>query len=141
MDKDHSTEALARHQDAALRLLAQGADALSQGQAVLLDHSPGLRGELMKVLGAYQVFKHDMIFDPAIASGDAERAALAREMKVHCIAAGEVFRTHMQQWTPTRIAAEWDSYKAAARLTLNQLHRHIAAERTGIAELLHRYGG
>ena len=141
MDKDHSIDALRRHQDAALRLLAQGADVLAQGQEALLENSAGLRRELMQVLGAYQVFKHDVIFDPAIASGDAERAGLAREMKVHCIAAGEVFRAHMMQWTPARIAADWADYKAAARLTLNQLHRHIDVERTGIAELLNRYGG
>jgi hypothetical protein len=141
MDKDRLTDTLAHHQDAALRLLVQGADVLAQGQAALLDHSAGLRAELMQVLGAYQLFKHDVIFDPAIASGDAERAALAREMKVHCIAAGEVFRTHMRQWTPARIAGEWPDYKVAARLTLSQLRRHITAERTGIAELLHRYGG
>jgi len=140
MDKDRSLDTLARHQDAALRLLAQGAEVLAQGQEVLQDRSTGLRSDLMQVLGAYQVFKHDVIFDPAIASGDAERAGLAREMKVHCIAAGEVFRAHLQQWTPARIAADWESYHAAARLTLNQLHRHIAAERAGIAELLHRYG-
>lgn len=141
MDKDRSLDTLAQHQGAALRLLAQGAEVLAQGQEVLQDRSTGLRSELMQVLGAYQVFKHDVIFDPAIASGDAERAGLAREMKVHCIAAGEVFRTHLQRWTPARIAADWEGYHAAARLTLNQLHRHIAAERAGIAELLHRYGG
>lgn len=61
-------------------------------------------------------------------------------MKVHCIAADEVFRDHMMQWTPTRIAGDWASYKVAARLTISQLHRHILAEGTGIAELLNRYG-
>ncbi len=139
MDKDRSIDALRLHQDAALRLLAQGAEVLAQGQEALLEHSAGLRRELMQVLGAYQVFKHDVIFDHAIASGDAEREALARDMKVHCIAAGEVFRVHMMQWTPVRIAEKWSDYRVAARLTLNQLHRHIAAERAGIADLLNRY--
>jgi hypothetical protein len=140
MEKDRSVDTLRRHQDAALRVLAQGSAVLAQGQAALLDQSAGLRQELMQVLAAYQSFKHDVIFDPAIASGNAERAALAREMKVHCIAAGEVFRGHMMQWTPARIAGDWASYKVAARLTISQLHRHILAERAGIAELLNRYG-
>jgi hypothetical protein len=140
MEHDRLADSLRQHQEVALRLLAEGADALAQGPAVVLEHSAGLRQELRQVLSAYQVFKHDIIFDPAIASGDPERASLAREMKVHCIAAGEVFRAHMMQWTPARIVDDWADYKAATRLTLNQLHRHIDAERAGIGELLDRYG-
>ncbi len=83
MDKDRSIDALRRHQDAALRLLAQGVEIFANGQEVPFENLTGLRWELVQVLGAYQVFKHDVIFDPAIASGDAERGALAREMKVH----------------------------------------------------------
>ncbi len=139
MDKDRSIDALRRHQDAALRLLAQGVEIFAHGQEVPFENLTGLRWELVQVLGAYQVFKHDVIFDPAIASGDAERGALAREMKVHCIAAGEVFRVHVMQWTPARIVEDRAGYQAAARLTLNQLHRHITAERVGIADLLGRY--
>lgn len=138
MDKDRSIDALRLHQDAALRLLVQSAEVLGQGREALLENLTGLRRELLQVLGAYQVFKHDVIFDPAIASGDAERGALARNMKVHCIAAGEVFRIHMMQWTPVRIIEDWAGYQAAAQLTLNQLHRHITAERVGVADLLGR---
>ena len=46
----------------------------------------------------------------------------------------------MMQWTSTRIAGDWASYKVSARLMISQLHRHILAEGAGIAELLNRYG-
>jgi hypothetical protein len=141
MDRNAQLAALTTHQSAALDLLARGTATLGQGQSVTLDKSADLRREMAEVLGAYQVFKHNGIFDPAISSGDDERAKLAKEMKVHCIAASEVFRAHMKQWTPARIVEEWDQYEASARQAIDGLSRHITAERVGIAELINRYGG
>jgi predicted membrane metal-binding protein len=134
-------DTLQHHLDAVMPLLARKAAMLDRGQAAMLAESADLRAQLQAVLGAYQVFKHDIIFDPAIRSNDAERTMLAREMKVNCIAAGEAFRRHVRQWTPEQIGQDWAGYVVAARLTLEQLHRHIDAERSGITELLRRYGG
>ena len=94
---------------------------------------------MAEALGGYQRFKHERIFDPAIASGDRQRAVLARHMKVACISAGEVFRVHMGKWDADRIAADWRNYQIAARLTANQLRRHIMTEAEGIADLLAAY--
>lgn len=139
---DHSPELdeLRRRQEAALGVLGRGAATLEDGPEAVLAASPALRAELAAALGGYQRFKHERIFDPAIASGDDQRAALARHMKVACIAAGEVFRTHQDRWTRDRIAGDWNNYKAAARLTINQLRRHVASESEGIAELIETYG-
>lgn len=133
-------DALRRHQEAALGVLARGAACIADGQEAVLANKPQLRREMADVLDAYQRFKHDRIFDPAIRSGDEQRAALARHMKVGCIAAGEVFRAHGRQWKADAIVADWPRYKASARLTVNQLRRHIVTESEGIAELIDVYG-
>jgi hypothetical protein len=133
------TDALQRHQQTALTILSRCITALDQGPQAVLAASETLRRDLGEALGAYQQFKHQRIFDPAIESGDDVRATLGRHMKVSCIAAGEVFRAHMRQWTPERIENEWSSYQASARLTANQLRRHIVSEGEGIADLIATY--
>ena len=131
---------LRRHQEAAIGVLTRAVDCLDQGPAAVLAASAELRREFDEILGAYQIFKHERVFDPAIGSGDEHRAALARHMKVGCIAAGEVFRAYMSRWTVDQIASDWVHYRPAARLTVNQLRRHIVAEREGIVELIETYG-
>jgi len=135
------SNAVYHHLDAVLPLLARKAAALDRGQAAVLAECVDLRVQMRAALGAYQAFKHDVIFDPAIRSNDVERAMLAREMKVNCIAAGEAFRRHIMQWTPEHIQHDWAKYEGAAQLALERLQQHIDAERSGITELLHRYGG
>ena len=130
---------LHRHQERALAVLARGTACIERGPDALLAADAEMRAELGTVLNGYQRFKHERIFDPAIASDDPERAMLARHMKVACISAGEVFRVHLMSWNPARIAAEWPDYTVAARLTTNQLHRHIRTEAEGIADLLTAY--
>jgi len=135
------SDTLHRHLGAVLPLLARKAGALDRGQATVLAECVDLRVRMRAALCAYQVFKHDVIFDPAVRSNDVERAMLAREMKVNCIAAGEAFRRHIKQWRPEHIQHDWARYEGAAQLTLDRLHGHIDVERLGIAKLLHRYGG
>jgi hypothetical protein len=139
MDRITDLDALRRHQQAALELLSHAVTCLEAGPEVVMAASPTLRRELGEVLGAYQRFKHERIFDPLIQSDDEQRAALARHMKVACIAAGEIFRTHMQRWRSDQIAAEWSHYRPSARLTANQLRRHIVTEGEGITELIETY--
>lgn len=66
-------DALRRHQEAALAVLARGVACLNDGPEAMLSANADLRGELAHVLGGYQRFKHERIFDPAIASGDRHR--------------------------------------------------------------------
>ncbi len=134
------SDTLHHHLNAVLPLLARKAAGLDRGQAAVLAECVDLRVRMRAALGAYQAFKHEVIFDPAVRSNDVERAMLAREMKVNCIAAGEAFRRHIKQWPPEQIEQDLARYEGAARLTLNQLHKHIDAERSGITELLRRYG-
>ena len=132
-------DALRHHQAAATDVLRRGVACLADGPQAMVPANAGLRAEMAVVLSEYQQFKHARIFDPAIASGDRQRAVLARHMKIACISAGEVFRVHQLQWTPDRIAADWRGYAVAARLTANQLRRHILNEAEGIEDLLAAY--
>ena len=133
------SDELHRHQEQALAVLAREVACLEKGPDAVLAAGASLHAELGVVLGGYQRFKHQRIFDPAIASGDHQRAVLARHMKVACISAGEVFRVHRAKWSLERIVAEWPDYTVAARLTTNQLRRHIKTEAEGIADLLAAY--
>ena len=139
MDQSTALADLHRHQHEALALLSEWLDAIDAGPAVLAARNEDLRERLGRVLGAYQQFKHAGIFDPAVGSADAERMRLGRSMKIECIAAGEVFRSHQKRWTPDAIAQDWPSYRIDARLSVNALRRHIAAEREGIETLIVRY--
>jgi hypothetical protein len=139
MDQQQLIAQLARHQEASLAVLADGVEAIETGQAAVLARSAELRARLAEALGGYQHFKHAHIFDPAIASDDPERVALARRMKVECIGAGEVFRQHMSRWSRESIETDWANYRPVARLTANQLRRHIMAERDGILQLIRAY--
>jgi hypothetical protein len=128
MEHIDSKAALREHQQAAHVLLKQGAQAVSAGLGPTLAALPALRAEMASRLNAYQVFKHDGIFNPAVASGDRERGALSHAMKIECIAAGEVFRSHLSRWKEADIGADWDGYKVAMRLAAGQLIRHIDKE-------------
>lgn len=136
MGQNDLTAALLQHQQAAHVLLKQGAEAVSAGLEPTLAALPELRARMAGVLNAYQMFKHDGIFNPAVTSGDAERSALGRAMKVECIAAGELFRSHLSRWKKADIAADWDNYVIAMRLAAGQLRRHIDNERAGILRLI-----
>ncbi len=124
------------HQRTVLRLADRFHAMLDTGAEAASRPLPDLHREMAAALRDYQLFKHERIFDPAVADGGAETTRLGRAMKMECIAAGEVFRSHVQQWKADRIAADWPRYRTAARLTLNALRRHLENERDGIETLL-----
>jgi hypothetical protein len=132
-------DALCGHQELDLGILTRGVAALEQGPAATVAAASRLPKELGDALRAYQIFKHERIFDPTIASGDEQRAQMRRHMKIACISAGEVFRAHLGRWDMAAIVADWARYKPPARLTANQLHRHIRTESDGIADQSQTY--
>ncbi len=136
MDHAISLSDLNDHQRRARDVLVRGAACVEAGPDAVAAQSSALRAEMAAVLGDYQVFKHERIFNPAMTNADPGLASLAREMKVECIAAGEAFRAHLQAWRVDDIRAAWSNYKPAVRLTINQLRRHIDREAEGITALL-----
>ncbi len=124
------------HQRHVIDLVTRVAACLEAGPEVAAERMPALMAALTDMLRAYQIFKHEGVFDPAVASGSAERARLGRAMKVECIAAGETFRMHLLQYKTANLADDWASYRTASRLTLNALRRHVEREGEGIEQLL-----
>ncbi|MBJ6122468.1 hypothetical protein [Sphingomonas mollis] len=136
MEQSSLLDRLHRHQRLAQDILTRGAACIDGGPDIALPAIAGLRAEMGQVLRDYQIFKHEEIFDPAVTSGSPDRIERARAMKIECIGAGESFRTHLVYWQHRDVTAEWEAYKASARLTINQLKRHIGKEEEGITALL-----
>ncbi len=128
-------ERLRQHQDTALAIM-RGGEALLRDPSRDTAALARARWALMRVLGAYQLFKHREIFDPAIAGtvlGDARRAA---RMKAACTAIGEDFKGYVAKWSGTDVLAQWHLYQPAALKMIEQLRSHIARERAEITALL-----
>ena len=105
----------------------------------LASAQPGLaqtRWHLLRVLREYQLFKHNEIFDPLIASQRPELAAMARRMKIACISASEEYRLHTVRWAEQGSTNDWIAYEQAVRQIAAGLKSHLAAERVESAMLL-----
>jgi hypothetical protein len=84
------------------------------------------RNAMGRLLTSYQAFVHREFFDPIIASGNAEHAALARAMKIDCIEMTESFRAFQRRWIAEDAVERWDEYLLAAAQMVERLRRHIA---------------
>jgi hypothetical protein len=131
----------------ALRRLADLQDrisaALDKAGALARDRGQGAQGDLarqrwetMRLLREYQLFKHVELFDPAIAAGGGDRAALAGRMKARCLAAGADFTAFVEQWSAAAIERGWPGYVAALLRMIDSLHAHVGRERQEVAMLL-----
>ena len=126
---------LGDHQQSALALM-RGAEAMLRDPARDAAALARARWALMRVLTAYQLFKHREIFDPAVGGtvlGDAQRAA---RMKRACTQVGEEFRRYVATWSRTDVAAAWDSYQPAALAMIERLRDHFAREKAEVEALL-----
>jgi hypothetical protein len=95
-----------------------------------------LRWEVTRALLAYQRYKHLRLFDPAIASGDPGRAAQGRELKLRCIAAGELFRAYAARWAPSGVGDRWAEYRTAAEAMIADLEARLDRERDDAERLV-----
>lgn len=126
---------LAQHQDQIVRGIAL-MDRLVAAGAHELHAAQRLRWELGRHLRGYQLFKHNELFDPAIASGRLIDADHARVMKARCTAAGEAYRAFMLDWSGRDAASEWDAFANAWQKMAVRLREHLAQERSEIARSL-----
>ncbi len=94
-----------------------------------------LRTELSETLSTYQVLKHEGIFNPAIMGGDPARAAVARTMKIACIAAGEEFRHYVATWAPVSGHDHWAEYRLSTLTMIKHLREHLDTERSALDAL------
>ncbi|MGP7795687.1 hypothetical protein [Sphingomonas sp. CLY1604] len=114
--------------DRAARLLAIGGAPDMAGLA-------RLRWELVRLLAAYQMFKHREIFDPHIAGGSADRARTARALKVDCLALGEEVRRFVARHSSGAVESP-EVYRAEALAFIARMRGHLDYERRAAAALL-----
>jgi hypothetical protein len=134
-----TTDALTRLHDHQSRILVQ-----IDGAVAMLGMDPDtarlplarLRWTMVRMLRAYQLFKHGEIFEPVAAHGDADQRARARQMREACIAAGERFAAHVARWSCRDVVSAWSEYQPALRSAAADLRSHIAQERRQIERLL-----
>lgn len=127
--RDRLLAELEAHQAKALEIIARGDVLLAPGalpQPEMLSRS---RWEMMRVLGAYQAFKHHQLFDPIIRTGPPDKASIAQQMKAECIAIGEDFRAHAARCADLDIPACWDSYRPTVAKMLARIKAHLIRER------------
>ncbi len=122
----HQTGLKAAMADARAHLAADAIDPLATANA---------RWRLTRLLTAYQMFKHQRIFDPLTRQGSREDARTALQMKIDCIAIGETFRAYLARWTASGIEGREPEYRRDARGMMSLLERHILRERRGIEAL------
>ena len=129
---------LHQHQEDALAIMRDAEPMLTDPARRDIAQLARARWALMRVLTAYQLFKHGQVFDPTVSGrllGDAARAA---RMKEACAAMGEAFRDHVTRWSSSDVAGEWEVYRPAALGMIAKLRAHITRERSEITTLLDR---
>jgi len=120
----------------ALRAISDALVAIESGQEQYLFSLAERRAYMQVVLTQYHAFLHQRLFDPAIAGADDTRAAAARRLKASCIVAAAAHHAHVRDWPGPRIAAEWNAYRATARLAGSQLRRRMLDENEQLAGLI-----
>ncbi len=95
-----------------------------------------VRRELIGALREYQAFKHERLFDPAIASDSLSLAEAGRRLKADCIGGGEAFHRYLRQWSDKDLMVEWPAFKLATTEVGRKLRDQIAVEGAQIRSLL-----
>lgn len=124
-----------QHQAQVLTIMDQAEPILRTGGPADAPTLGRLRWELLRALGAYELFKHCELFDRAIAAGSPADAALARQMKADCLAMKDQFRAYVARWSRCSVAAEWQTYQPAALAMGRRLRDHLGRERAGATRL------
>ena len=85
-----------------------------------------MRGEMARLLTAYQLHVHRELYAPLLAGSppllDPRRI---RAIKAECIAIGEEFRAYRDHWAKRDVAADWLDYQPAAQGFMARIRRHI----------------
>ncbi|RYD93613.1 MAG: hypothetical protein EOP61_23250 [Sphingomonadales bacterium] len=122
-------EQLYAHQAEVRSAIAEALALLARADAPAIAHG---RLKLTRALTAYQLFKHQRIFDWFARHGTSEEAHAARQLKIEWIATGETFRAFLARGIEGREAEH--AREAQGMMTL--LDRHIQSERRDIEALL-----
>lgn len=118
---------LARHHDAVLAHLNVTRRLLALPAQTAQPQLARRRWELIRILRAYQLFKHGELFDPLIRRGG-PAAPLARAMKDRCSSLGDAVAAHIRLWSTTGATVAWGDYVAAETAMVDRLLGHLRRE-------------
>ena len=140
VDSKRAFQFLVDHQARVAELLDRSKASLAPDQPADFVAIAAIRWNLMRVLRAYQLFKHQEIFDPLARSGDDAIASEAEVMKQRCVAVGVAYITHADRWSHGAAISEWDAYVTEASKMIGRIERHLARERTEVEMLFRNVG-
>lgn len=92
--------------------------------------------EFVCILGRYQLFKHQELFDPIIDDGPPDKARLAQQMKAECMMLSKEYQAHVAHSANLDISAQWGSHREGVIRLLARINAHIRRERWITASLL-----
>lgn len=127
---------LHRHQDNILAMMRTAEPLLRNASLRDVPALSRARWALMRALTEYQLFKHNEIFDPAIAGAVLGSAQRADRLKRACITVGDEYRAYATKWGGADIEGVWSVYQPAALQMIARLRDHLAREREDCAALL-----
>ena len=136
MKTEHALERLYEHQQGVLDHLARTLELARCEPEEVRGALAKSRLEMFRLLRAYQLFKHNEIFDPVIRRGNLAQIATATRMKSDCTAAGDAYRAYVNLWASCDVVAVWSSYRPALLAMAQRLRTHIEVERTQVPQLL-----
>lgn len=111
-------------------------------QGLLASGAPDLmivaraRWSLARELAAYKHYKHIVVFDPLIETGQGEVRRQAIAMKEACFAADGAYRLFIAHWGAERFSDCWEEYRPAARIMMSRAREHIETERKQLSDLI-----
>ena len=76
---------------------------------------------------AFQIFKHDNIFDPIIARGRSDKI-VAMELKTDCVMLGAQYDAFRQKWARTDASANWPEYRLSAISMMTAIRKSFAEQ-------------
>jgi hypothetical protein len=102
----------------------------------LADQDPGnwsdtlaqSRWRMFRLLRAYQLFKHNEIYDPTLQATNPDRVAQARALKLSCIATGERYQEYVGQWPADAMIRDAQGYRRALKEQATGLERQMSEE-------------
>jgi hypothetical protein len=128
MIKPNIVAELSSHQKRILANFEATKTLVADGNPIDVKGLVRLRGDLIRLLTAYQHFKHHSIFNVLIAEGPDAKARIGRRLKAECISLGEEVRHHVHSWTDSGLERSWLFYRPALLQFLDRVKAHMNYE-------------
>lgn len=136
MERDRALNLLVGYQHDIRELLIEWERLLEPGAGDCPSLVAALRWKLLRVLRAYQLFKHREIFDPLARSDISHIAQSASRLKQQCTKIGLAYTDYIKQWSGNSVASEANSYLSATRQIISWVKQHLNTECSQVRALM-----